>query len=378
MRYKIAFDLPFFEQEKLLHAHSHFAFGGWICHLLYCGLALVISPFLPVGKDRKYRRIIAANLLCAFGMLAAFTAQGYGMVSVIFSTLTIFIAIVFAVYFIKDAKYLPAAHPSKCWAVTGLVLNVLSSAGPLRLAYMMATQNIDHELYLASVYYYLHFQYNGWFFFGATAIASSHFLVKTSSLKKHFYLLSVTFFLTFFLSLLWAKLPLWLYIITVIAVVLQWTVGISLLRKLGTALRQMQQHYPRWINLFFYAAALALVIKFTLQVISAIPALNRLVFGFRPVVIGYLHLVFLGIYSLFFIGYLFAKGFIRPSKMTKTAALVFLTGVMLNELLLATQGFAAFAYFPIPRISEMLLGAAFLLLCSAFALLLMIYKKQKS
>lgn len=355
MRYKIAFDFPFFEQEKLLHAHSHFAFSGWISHLLYCGLAFVLSPFLPAGKDKKYRRIIAANLLCAFGMLIMFTVQGYGMISIIFSTLTIFIAIAFAICFIKDAKYFPAAHPSRNWAIMGLVLNVLSAAGPLALAYMMATKNINHEWYLVSIYYYLHFQYNGWFFFATTAVAASHFPVKALVLEKHFRVLAVSVFLTFFLSLLWAKLPLWLYVITFIAVLLQWIVGIGLLVKLNTAFKSMQRQYPSWVNLFFYASALALMIKFTLQAMSVVPALSRLVFGFRPVVIGYLHLVLLGIYSLYFIGYLFARGLIRISRTVKVAA---------------------FAYFPIPHISEMLLAAAALLLCSASVLLFTQFGKQ--
>lgn len=32
MRYKIAFSFPYFDQKNLLHAHSYFAFSGWISH----------------------------------------------------------------------------------------------------------------------------------------------------------------------------------------------------------------------------------------------------------------------------------------------------------------------------------------------------------
>ena len=34
MRYKIAYYLPFIEQANFLHAHSHFAFSGWITQVL--------------------------------------------------------------------------------------------------------------------------------------------------------------------------------------------------------------------------------------------------------------------------------------------------------------------------------------------------------
>ena len=34
MRYKIGFEFPYFNQKNLQHAHSHFAFGGWISMML--------------------------------------------------------------------------------------------------------------------------------------------------------------------------------------------------------------------------------------------------------------------------------------------------------------------------------------------------------
>src|SRR5690606_5415187 len=168
MRYKIAFHFPFFVQKNLLHAHSHFAFSGWVNHFLYCGLIYWIQGMLPPGRLKKYYRLLVINLLCALGMLISFTIQGYGLVSISFSTITIFISFGFFLFFIKDLKrYPPINKEVKPWALTGMLLSVIASAGPLSLAWMMATKNIIHDWYLISVYYYLHFNYNGWFFFGA-------------------------------------------------------------------------------------------------------------------------------------------------------------------------------------------------------------------
>src|SRR6218665_1344351 len=86
MRYKIAFDFPFFEQKNLLHAHSHFAFSGWISQFLYAGLVLIVFPYLDKAKQRKYHVLLALNLLASFGMLIAFTIQGYKAISISFST----------------------------------------------------------------------------------------------------------------------------------------------------------------------------------------------------------------------------------------------------------------------------------------------------
>ncbi len=366
MRYKIAFDFPLLDQKNLLHAHSHFAFSGWISHILYSGLALLMAPFINARRQQRYKILIGVNLVSAFGMLIAFTAQGYKAFSITCSTLSIVVAVVYACLFIGDLKNLPAGHPSRSWSATGLLLNVLSAAGPLSLVYMMASKNIDHGFYVGSVYYFLHFQYSGWFFFGSMALVAAILPDGFPSLKRYFVLFALTVIPTFFLSVLWAKLPLWLYMITVIATLVQLATWMTLLIKSLPALkRQKAKAYSYWVNVFFYTAAGALTLKFILQAVSVIPALSHLVFGFRPVVIAYLHLVLLGVYSLFIIGYLFRQGFIAPTKVAKTAALFFLSGVLLNELFLGIQGLAAFTYTLIPHVNEMLLGAAVVLLGGA-------------
>ncbi len=379
MRYKIVFDFPFLDQKNLLHAHSHFAFSAWISHALYCGLAILLMPHLSLKKQRYYHLLIALNLFCAFGMLIAFTVQGYKTVSIVFSTLSVVVSFIYAISFIRDKACLPASHAAIPWAVAALLLNVLSSLGPFSLAYMMATHSVNTSLYLGSVYYYLHFQYNGWFFFGAMALVTTCLPAGFPSLKKYFNVFALTVIPTFGLSVLWAKLPVWLYIIVVASTFAQLAAWVVLAMHL---LRYFRQHgkvfIPAWIRLFFYAAALAFTLKFTLQAVSVIPSLSQLVFGFRPVVIAYLHLVLLGVYSLFIIGYLFSKGWLKPVKMTKAAAGMLLAGVLLNELLLAVQGFAAFAYMPVPYINEALLAAALVLLCSAIAMVVSLQSNPRS
>ncbi len=366
MRYKIAFNFPFLEQKNLLHAHSHFAFSGWISHFLYSGLAVLAASHIPVAKQKSLRTLVVINLVSAFGMLLAFTVQGYGAVSISFSTLSIVVAFAYALIFIRSTKYFPTTHPSKPWAIMALLLNLVSAAGPFSLAYMMATKNIDHHIYLGSVYYYLHFQYSGWFFFGSMALVVAQLPASFPSLKRYFPFFAATVIPTFFLSVLWARLPAWVYILTVIATLLQLFAWLVMAIKVAAAFRQQgTAAFSRPAHLFFIAAAVALTIKFLLQAVSVIPSLSQLVFGIRPIVIAYLHLVLLGVYSLFIIGYLFMQGWLRPTKAAVGASLAFLAGVVLNEGLLGLQGFAAFSYLPVPFINELLLGAALLLLGSS-------------
>lgn len=374
MRYKIAFDFPFFNQKNLLHAHSHFAFSGWISHILYSVLTSMIAPLLALSRQKKYYYVVGLNIVSAFGMLVAFTIQGYKAVSISFSTLSIVVAVLYAILFIRDAKLLKG-HPSRPWAIAGLLFNVLSALGPLYLAYIMASKNIDYNLYLGSVYYFLHFQYNGWFFFGGMAMAVWLLPKNFPDLRKYFYVFSFTAIPTFFLSILWVKLPIWLYSITVIAALLQLVAWAILLYKYLPLLKLKKKAGHL---IFFYIAALAVTVKFVLQAISVLPSLSQLVFGFRPIVIAYLHLVLLGVYSLFIIGFLFAKGLINNYKIAFIGAIGFLVGVFLNELLLGIQGFAAFSYLPIPYINEMLFSAALVLLTSVAVLFCSQLRNPKS
>ena len=119
---------------------------------------------------------------------------------------------------------------------------------------------------------------------------------------------------------------------------------------------------------------MALTVKLFLQFGSTIPSLSDLAFGFRPIVIGYLHLVLLGVITLFLLGYMFAKNYFIANKKTFNGAFVFATGVILNEALLMIQGTAAISYTTIPFINEMLLGTALILFSGA---LLMIISGRK-
>jgi hypothetical protein len=367
MRYKIAFSFPYFDQKNLLHAHSYFAFSGWISHFLYCGLASIILKYITT---KRYNILITANLVCATGMLVSFAIKGYNITSIIFSTCGILVGLLFAIQLIGDWRKVKEEHPSKNWSIAAVALNIIASAGPLFLAYMIFSHTTTHKTYLGSVYYYLHFQYSGWFFFASMAMIVERIQNKTSILNKYFLVFAITVIPTFFLSILWANLPMWLYAITVAATFVQLIAWYHLLYKYFKDVNHyLKENFPSWVRLLCYSAILAISIKFLLQAISVIPSLSQLVFGIRPIVIAYLHLVLLGVYTLFFLAYLVMNNYLKQKPIIKKATMAFLTGVILNELLLGIQGFAAFFYIPIPYVNLLLLLAAFVLLISAGTLM---------
>jgi len=89
MRFKIAFEFPFFVQKNLLHSHSHFALFGWISFILMILMANNLGDTIFEIVTKKFRIIFIGFLICVYGMLISFALQGYGLFSIFFSTLSI-------------------------------------------------------------------------------------------------------------------------------------------------------------------------------------------------------------------------------------------------------------------------------------------------
>ncbi len=259
LRYKIAFYLPFIDQQNLLHGHSHFAFAGWVTQALMTLLIGYLSEKTSKDYFPRYRWILYFNAITAYGMLISFPIQGYGSVSIFFSTMSVFASYYFAIIFWKDLNRLPVHSVSHSWFKLALLGNVISSAGPFSLAYMMASHNMHQNWYLASLYFYLHFQYNIWFFFSCMGLLSYRLSVmgiSEESLKKIFICFALAALPTYFLSVLWWHIPLWLYIVVVLAAVCQlagWVQFIWLVKK-QASLIQKQYHavFARIVYFFWH------------------------------------------------------------------------------------------------------------------------------
>lgn len=364
MRYKIGFEFPFLDQKHLQHSHSHFAFSGWLSHTLMVLMVYFLQTKIAGFNGNKYKNTIIANLICSYGMLVSFIIEGYGLVSIILSTASIFVSYVFAYQSIKDLKLLDDDLIAKNWLKAAVVFNAFSSLGTFYLAYMMASKNVVLDLYHSSIYFYLHFQYNGWFFFACMGLAFGFLNLRKS--EHSFYETSFKLFAAacvpaYFLSTLWLDLPVWLYTIAVIAAVIQVYAWFKLLIILLKTRKDFLENFSPLLRYILLFVCFALSIKLLLQLGSTIPAMSALAFGFRPIVIAYLHLVLLAIITLFILFYIYANHLIVINKNIKHGILLFSIGVVLNEIILAAQGLAAFSYIPIPYVNEILFGIALLL-----------------
>lgn len=330
----------------ILHAHSHTALLGWI----YLGLTtLIYKLFLSeVLKPILYRRIFIFTNICIIGMLVTFPIQGYALFSIIFSTLFLFASYWFMWF---SMKYVPQKFKNRfSWKLikTALFYLVLSSIGPWAIGGVMATLGPESIWYKTSIYFYLHFQYNGWFILTLLGILFYVFeekgiLFNPEKLKSFFLLLNFGILFTVFLSALWFTPPIIFYILGLagaVAQVLAFYEFYYLLKKHFPILKK--SFAPPAFFLLKIAGSL-MVVKLLMQTFSALPYIAKLAFQLKDFVIGYLHLVFLGILITTLLAFL---KYFELLSLPKSFVSIFLLAFVTTEMLIFYKAIALWVRLP--------------------------------
>uniref|UniRef100_UPI003F702D72 hypothetical protein n=1 Tax=Dyadobacter bucti TaxID=2572203 RepID=UPI003F702D72 len=117
------------------------------------------------------------------------------------------------------------------------------------------------------------------------------------------------------------------------------------------------------------AVAIACGIKFGLQTASSLPSIAHFAFGLRPVVIAYLHLVLLGIISLFLICWLFMNKALKTTPVTAFGIIIFVSGIVFNEFFLLLQGIGSLSDQYISGMPQALAVAALILVIGIVVIL---------
>ncbi|MEP6626728.1 MAG: hypothetical protein ABJA32_02045 [Ginsengibacter sp.] len=366
MRYKINFSLPAVNQKYLMHAHSQFAFVGWVA----VGLMTLMVRYLIRNNVhtnyRKYHWILLADVIASYAMFISFIIQGYDVWSITFSTLTIFISYFFIFFYWKDLNKVVDAGFSRAWQKAALLLWAFSSMGAFMLAYLMANHIMIQDLYFSAVYFFMHFQYNGWFLFVCFGVFFSYMhrlgLIRIGVLSRRlFIVMAITVVPTYFLSILWMRLPLALHWIANISAVLQLLVLFYFFKILQVVRKSESIQFTWSTKWLWIMASTAFILKIILQMLSTMPFLSHFAFGFRPVVIGYLHLSFVGVISLFILGYI--NEFIHRfrGRVSGIGAVIFVTGFVVQEIILMLQGLEAMNVEPIKYANIILFYCAILM-----------------
>src|SRR5690606_12469917 len=190
----------------------------------------------------------------------------------------------------------------------------------------------------SAIYFYLHFQYNGWFLFACFGLLfawlyRSGIIDSVVVSKPLFKIMAYTVVPTYLLSIIWLKLPTALHWIANISAVLQLLVLFYFVKLFLVIKKDATLRLPGVTRLLWTMAAIAFVIKICLQLLSISPELSQYAFGYRPVIIGYLHLSFLGVISFFILGFMEILYESMGSKLGKAGIYIFVSGVLLQEIL---------------------------------------------
>ena len=317
-----------------LHAHSHIMFLGWVSNALYL---IFVYNYVQEKWQTRYRRLFLVMQAMLVGMVISFPMQGYGAFSIAFSTVHTICLVVFSFRLLADLR--PAPSSISTWNTkASLIFFLISAVGPFAIAATGMLGLAQTQWYYFSVYYYLHFQYNGFFTFGALALFF-HLLesrgvdFSREDAKIAGWFLAVACVPAYFLSTLWADPGVFFNAIGFVAGLLQVAFLLffrRMVRLTGSSLSEQLGKIPTRILTLVLAS---LITKIMLQLLSSHGDIALLAGSNRSFVMAYLHLVLIGVISLTLISWYYLAGML--GKTSLLAIVLIIVGFILTEILLA-------------------------------------------
>lgn len=317
----------------LTHAHSHVAMLGWAYLMLF---TLFVYYFVP-DKPKVFNRLFWFTELAVVGMMLSFPFQGYAAISITFSTLHIFCSYYF-VYLIWKYHKTNSAVATRLLR-TSLLFMVVSTIGVWCLGSAVSMLGQASAFYQIAIQFFLHFQFNGWFLIAVLAVFFYLLKVEDSKLFQQFYyLLVISTILTFALPIQWfapAGILKWL---NGLGVVLQIVALYKCFQLIRPKLENLSQSSHRLVPYMYGFALFCFILKVLFQSFSIFPDFSQAVYSHRNFVIGFIHLLMLGVISGFLFAFILKSDLVNRSKILTIGVIAFLLGFALTELLLLVQG----------------------------------------
>lgn len=267
----------------ILHAHSHFAFSGWI----FLSLALLITKTISPQNLKSYNLFFVLTLVCSFGMLVSFSVQGYKAASIIFSTLFIFLGYHFSYKVLRCNKFRHLALFPKLLIKASLIYSCISAAGPFALSVIIATGNKGTPIYHNAIYFYLHFQMNGWMLLCSLGLLANGLKRISISVADEMWLRIFIYSIIplYLLFVLWTASGLLIHVVAFISAAIHLYSWLKILPVLLSGFKS---------SILVKTALLAITIRAFLQIFVCFPEVGSWVFSNRNLIIGYVHLLVLG------------------------------------------------------------------------------------
>lgn len=317
----------------LTHAHSHVAMLGWVYLILF---VLIVHYFIPEQKP-IYQRLFWITQFAVVGMMISFPFQGYAVISISFSTLHILCSYAF-VYLIWKHHKTKSKATSKLLRLA-LLFMLISTLGVWCLGPAVSMLGQASAFYQIAIQFFLHFQFNGWFLIAVIAILFHLFNIDDSNQFRLFFKLLITStILTLALPIQWFAPHTILLYLNAIGIILQ-LATLYVFLKLIKPKKQLIRNQNSKLTVYLYSFAIVcFILKSIVQSLSILPEFAQVVYTHHNFVIGFIHLLMLGVITGFLFTFILNTKLISYNKTLHTAVFSFLLGFVSTEIILLIQG----------------------------------------
>ena len=317
----------------LTHAHSHVAMLGWVYLMLF---TLFVHYFIP-EKTKSFTRLFWLTEFAVVGMMVSFPLQGYAAVSITFSTLHIFCSYYFVHLIWKHQK--GNSTVTQKLLKIALIFMSISTIGVWCLGPAVSILGSGSAFYQIAIQFFLHFQFNGWFLIGVIAVFFHLLKVEDSKIFRQFYVLLITStILTFALPIQWFAPHVSLLWINGFGIILQVTT-LYIFFKILKSKQLILIKNENTLVLYLYGFALVcFLLKVVFQTFSILPQFSEVVFNHHNFVIGFIHLLMLGMISGFLFSFILKSQLVSITWTLYLGVCTFVLGFVFTEILLLIQG----------------------------------------
>lgn len=317
----------------LMHAHSHIAMLGWVYLMLY---VFIVYYFVPEQKP-IYNRLFWITQFAVIGMMLSFPFQGYAAISISFSTLHILCSYYFVYLIWKHHKTTSTA--TSLLLKASLLFMVVSTFGVWCLGPAVGLLGKASAFYQIAIQFFLHFQFNGWFLIAVITLFFHLISVDyTKQFKLFFRLLIASTILTLALPIYWFAPHDLLLVSNTIGVILQ-LAALYVFLKLIKPKQQQILHQNSKLSVYFYCFAIScFILKILVQLLTIIPEFSEVVFTHRNFVIGFIHLLMLGVITGFLFAFILKNKLVSFNSTLYIGSYTFLLGFVSTEMILLIQG----------------------------------------
>lgn len=334
--------------KYLLHAHSHVVLLGWVTNALLAAIYYVF--YESHGAHRKiWWWFFGLLQLTVLGMLFTFPIQGYGNLSIIFSTLHVVISYFFCFWILKANNEKTLWQKFISW---GILYFMLSTLGPFSLGPIMSQGLSGSHWYYLAIYFYLHFLYNGFFTFAIFGLLfwwldNKQIDFSQKHASRFFKLMNLACLPTYALSALWTNPPWYVYVTGLAGVVLLLMALANLFKAIKSSIVTIKDKITLTVKILWAVAGLSFLLKVLLQSISVVPQIAHLAYEVRNYTVGYLHLVFIGFVTCFLLGWFVVNRIIYFHKPQVIGMWLLIIGFIVSQLYIIGQplvGYIPFYY----------------------------------